>query len=204
MAKRSKKVKQEVANILEVFAEATPQELAEGVAWYPCAFREAQGMARRHDLAVETAVGVVAALSPRNKWDRNLLDAENLLSALAKGENPESVRVCTFAQNKAKAIKIAKEGLSDPAEIRKVLSGPKLQEFFSCILGDSKESCIDGHAFAVWSGKRIVLADVGTISKTARIEIKSDYAKAGEILGFPASVIQAVTWVAWRRMHGIV
>jgi len=197
-------VKAEVANILEVFGQATTQEVAEGVAWYRVAKREAASLAKENGVALATAAGVIAALSPRNKWDRNLTDAASMLKAKALGLNLDELKVCTFGIGKGKAVRILQEGLSDEKEIASCLSGPKLKEFFSCIMGDEDESCIDGHAFSIWKGVRISLDKTPSIGVRVRREIKADYAKAGRILGLPASAVQAVTWVAFRRIHGIV
>jgi hypothetical protein len=196
-------VKAEVANILEVFSQATPQEVAEGVAWYVVAKREAASLATTYGVALETSVGVIAGLSPQNKWARNLVDAKNFLAAHAQGKDLAHVKVCTYPIGKGKAIRILKEGLTDEKEITYVLSGPKMTEFFACIMGDEEECCIDGHAFSIWKGERVVLSKTPTIGVKLRREIKADYAKAGRILGLPASAVQAVTWVTFRRIHRI-
>ena len=84
-----------------------------------------------------------------------------------------------------------------------ILSGPKLQEFYSCIVGINDEVCIDGHAYSVWAGDRITLADIPKIGKKLRQEIKADYREAALQAGISAAKMQAVTWCAWRRIHGV-
>ncbi|MGA1476619.1 MAG: DUF7178 family protein, partial [Prochlorothrix sp.] len=83
------------------------------------------------------------------------------------------------------------------------LSGPKLQEFYSCIAGINDEVCIDGHAYSIWAGDRITLADVPSIGKKLRKEIKADYREAALQAGISPSEMQAITWCAWRRIHGV-
>jgi hypothetical protein len=113
------------------------------------------------------------------------------------------VKVCTFNRGKTKAIKILdldQDPFTDA--IMDVLSGPKLREFASCIL-KFDEVTVDGHAFCIWSGARTGLKDVPAIGVKLRAEIKSDYRKAAAKLGLSPSECQAVTWCAWRRIHGV-
>ena len=193
-----------VNRIKAVYDLATPHEIAVGRAWYPQAYETARIMASDYGLCVQTVVGVIAALSPRNKWERNLLDAENLIEAYCVDRAAAAeVKVCTFGKNKVKAIKILdldQDPFTDA--ILDVLSGPKLREFASCIL-KLDEVTVDGHAFCVWNGARTGLKDVPAIGVRMRAEIKSDYRKAAAKLGLSPSECQAVTWCAWRRIHGV-
>ena len=182
---------------------ATAAETAGGQSWYQQANQIAVTLADRYEITEEQACGVIAALSPRNKWDRNVIDAENLIAAWVAGgtEACEDVKVCTFGANKAKAIRCLDEGFAD-GSIFMILSGPKLKEFYSCIRGID-DVCIDGHAYSIWFGDRVKLADVPSIGKKLREEIKKDYlavAKKNNLKGFE---VQAITWVAHRRIHGV-
>ena len=183
---------------------ATPQEYVEGGRWYSDANRIAVTIAGRYDQPLEVVVGVIAALSPRNRWERNLQDAENLIAAYAAAgaEGCATVKVCTFGGNKAKAIRILEAGCITDADVIKILSGPKLTEFYSCIVGIS-DVCIDGHAYAIWFGERVTLANVPSIGVKLRREIKRDYKQAAEILEVSPAECQAVTWCAWRRLFGV-
>ena len=49
---------------------------------------------------------MVSALSPRNKWERNLHDTRQVLDALRHNIHPEKIKVCTFNSNKYKAFAI--------------------------------------------------------------------------------------------------
>jgi hypothetical protein len=187
-----------------VYDLATPHEITVGRAWYPQAYETARIMASEYGICVQTVVGVIAALSPRNKWERNLLDAENLIEAYCVDRDAAAaVKVCTFGKGKAKAIQILdldQDPFTDA--IMDVLSGPKLREFASCIL-KLDDVTVDGHAFCVWNGARTGLKAVPAIGVKLRAEIKSDYRKAAAKLGLSPSECQAVTWCAWRRIHGV-
>lgn len=192
-------------NVLGVYHLASAGDRAGGSAWYNDAYSVCDTIAAAYGAHVNTVAGVVAALSPRNRWSRNIADAENLVKLYAAGgeDAAANYKVCTFASGKKKALQILADGITNPDAIRAILNGPKLQEFFTCIVDDRPDVCIDGHAYAIWVGERITLADVPPISKKLRETIKADYIEAADILGVSPSTLQAITWVTWRRLHGL-
>lgn len=192
------------ANIKAIYQLATLTEQEQGRDWYPAAQRVALRLADRYSVTVEQAIGVIAALSPRNRWERNVIDADRLISAYVFDgpEAAESVKVCTFTSNKAKALRILAAESADFDRVLEILSGPKLREFASCI-ANRDDVCIDGHAFCIWQGERSTLADVPSIGVKLRRQIKADYQAAADELGLTAAALQAITWVAWRRIHGV-
>ena len=192
-------------NILGVYHLATAGDRASGSAWYNAAFRVCDMIGANYGVDVNTVAGVVAALSPRNRWSRNIADAENMVKLYVAGgaDAAAGCKVCTFASGKKKALQILAENITNPDEIRAILNGPKLVEFFTCIADDRPDVCIDGHAYSIWVGERITLADVPPISKKLRETIKADYMAAADILGVSPSTLQAITWVTWRRLHGL-
>jgi hypothetical protein len=183
---------------------ATAAEVAHGKAWYSTANDTAAQLSLRYHISPVTACGVIAALSPRNKWSRNVIDAENVIAAFVAGgeEAAAEVKCCTFGANKAKALAILANDLIDDDAILAVLSGPKLSEFFNCIRGIT-DVCIDGHAYSIWFGDRITLAKVPSIGKKIRQVIKKDYLAVAEANGLKGYEVQAITWVAHRRIHGV-
>ena len=193
-----------VRNIKAIYELASAAEIADGMAWYGTAKSIAVLLADQYDIPAAQAIGVLAALSPRNKWTRNVVDAESLISAYvaAGSEQARLTKVCTFGANKEKGIKILESGLETLPTALDILSGPKLREFASSIAG-LDDVCIDGHAWCIWQGSRVTLADVPKITTKAREQIKKDYRKAAADLGLKASEMQSICWVTWRRIHGI-
>lgn len=193
-----------IDNILAIHQLATAAERIEGANWYQIAGQIALLLANRYRISTFKTIGVIAALSPRNKWSRNVIDAENLIATyIADPESAATVKVCTFGANKAKAIKIL--GLSRAAtleDVLAILSGPKLREFYQCILG-LDDVCIDGHAYCIWTGGRTSLKDVPAIGVKLRRQIKADYRAAAATIGLAPSTLQAITWCAWRRIHEV-
>lgn len=193
-----------VDNIKAVYQLATLTEQQDGITWYPAAKAIAVKLAERYSIPASQAVGVIAALSPRNRWERNVQDADSLIAAFQAGgaEQARLTKVCTFGANKAKAIRILESGAETLPTVLEILSGPKLREFASCIAGQP-DVCIDGHAFCIWAANRTGLKDVPAIGVKLRREIKADYATAADELGITPSACQAITWCAWRRIHGV-
>lgn len=193
-----------INNIKAIYQLATVQEQTEGNLWYHIARAIACRLALKHDITEAQAIGVIAALSPRNKWERNVQDADSLITAFKGGGAAQAqlTKVCTFGANKTKAIKILESGLSRINSVLTILSGPKLREFAACIYGQD-DVCIDGHAYCIWNGGRTSLADVPAIGVKLRKQIKADYIKAAADLGLTPAACQAITWVAWRRIHGV-
>ncbi len=193
-----------IRNIKAIHELASAAEIADGMAWYGVANCIAKTIADQYGIHPAEAAGVLAALSPRNKWSRNVVDAEALVAAYVAGGATQAglTKCCTFGANKAKAVRILEAGVLTDADVLAILSGPKLSEFYSCIRGID-DCCIDGHAWCIWQGSRVTLADVPRISAKLRKEIKADYAQAAADLGLKASELQAITWVTWRRIHGV-
>ena len=193
-----------IQNIKAIHALASAGEIADGKAWYGVAKSVAIVLAEQYGVTAAQAVGVLAALSPRNKWSRNIIDAEQLIAAYvaAGSDQARLTKVCTFGANKEKAIKILESNAETIPTVLDILSGPKLREFASCIAG-LDDVCIDGHAWCIWQGSRVTLADVPSIGVKLRREIKADYAQAAADLGLRPFELQAITWVTWRRIHGV-
>ena len=185
-----------------------PSLHSEGISWYYVAQELAGEIARRNRVSIECAVGVIAVLSPNNKWRRNLVDAENCLKTVAAGGWDSDFKASTYGQNKLKAWWIASGKLP-----KDILGGNKVKSFYANILNpsDPHTVTVDGHAVAVALGARIPLEKSPSLTdkqyeavadayRTAASEINTD-ALAGELL--LASQVQAVCWVYYRFLHNI-
>lgn len=192
-----------VNNILAVYEQATAAERNHGVFWYADAKAASQDIADKYELPLAVVVGVIAALSPTNRWERNLVDADSLCAAYVSGGYEEDVAVCTYKTMRAKAWKILQGGPElDAQTIANILNGPKITDFFWCILGH--DACvIDGHAWCIANADRRTMQEVPNIGKKLRRELQDAYAVAGQAVGMTAFEMQAATWVAWKRIHNV-
>lgn len=191
-----------VHNILQVFVQATPDEIDQGRQWYTDALKSAQAIADKHELPLHIVVGVVAALSPTNKWKRNLVDADNMCEVFVSGGYVEDCAPCTYKKMRDKAWSILEEMPSDAVVVANILKGPKITDFFWCILGH--DTCvIDGHAWCIANADRRTMQEVPSIGKGLRQELQEAYSVAAHQAGLTAYEMQAITWVAWKRIHNV-
>jgi len=194
--------------IVAKFQLATSQEVQLGCDWYRSALNIAGRIASKYHIRVEVAAGVIAALSPNNRWERNIIDAEAMIKCWSAGGTDEdilAVKVCTYTKMQEKALNILKGG-----DIITVLNGPKIIEFFNCITNPLlNDVCIDGHAYSVWFGQRLTMKQVPNIGKKLRQQIKTDYVDATMFINeelnesYSPADIQAITWVTHKRIYGV-
>ena len=190
-------------NIMRLYQQATPEDHAAGLAWYMKANAACERISKREGLPVYIVAGVVAALSPNNRWERNLVDAENLIHAYVIGAPEDSVNPCTYKAMRAKAWRILEELPEDASGVATILNGQKIKSFFSNIMG-LDDLTIDGHARNIYYNERINLTDNRTnIGVKEYRFLQDEYRKAAKKLGVAAHVLQAVTWTTWRRIHAI-
>lgn len=179
--------------VLSVYRSATPDQLADGLAWYDVAHAEAVAL---DPTKVHRAAGVIAALSPRVRWGRNL--------ALAKDAYKHGTASGTMGRSCLAANAILAG--ADPSE---VLTGPKVRAFYQLIADpDHKQAvCVDRHAIDVAVGLRLDEADRSAwyqLNRGGLYETFADcYRRAADILGVLPGKVQAVTWVTWRDQVGI-
>lgn len=196
-----------VDNILAVYRQATPNEKRDGVVWYAEALASCMNISNDTSVPLHIVVGVCAALSPNNKWDRNVQNARDLIVAFINGDYIDSVKVSTYHAMKRKAWGIL-EDMPDHDGVIALLNGQKIVSFYRNIMGD--DTCtIDGHARNIYYGERVGLTnDKSNVGKREYAEIQSAYVKAGKKVrlngrSLKAFEMQAITWVAWRRIHNI-
>ena len=205
-----------VRNIIACRRRAKPQDVAHGIAWYAEAYEECRTIADEYSLPVYIVVGVVAALSPNNRWSINITNARDLIDAFVNGRDMDSVSVCTYSAMKRKAwsiledrpVRLVEHDTVIVDETKERLNGRKIVCFYENIMGE--DTCtIDGHARNIAYNERVNLTDNKTnigVKEYANLqEAYRQAAKRCTVNGrkFKAYELQAVTWVTWRKQHGI-
>jgi len=198
-------------NISGMLQLASQADILSGLDWYKRAHKLGVRLIHAYDgLTLGQAVGVIAALSPNNKWTRNCVDAEAMIKAWHMGTDPMGVKVCTFNPNKAKAAAILALTADDleTDTIAEILNGRKVVAFYRSIMGDPDAVCVDGHAYAVWIGERIPTTQTPSIG----VKLYADIARAYQLVAkrsyelcgttLTPTQVQAVTWVTYRRLLG--
>jgi len=194
---------QHVRNILKVYRRATPEDIANGLEWYDRAKRYASIISNLSGVNLNTVVGVMAALSPNNRWERNVKDTERMVWAWVKGEDLSDFKVSCYNTMKQKAWSILEDDLTDDDDILTRLNGQKIRSFYSNIRGLT-EVTIDGHAYNIALGIRQGLtSDKTNMGKKLYREMQEAYVKAAKRVGVKPHELQAITWTTWKREWGI-
>ena len=201
-------VTRHIAGMLQLASQA---DILAGLDWYKRAHNLGVRLIHAYDgLTLGQAVGVIAALSPNNKWTRNCIDAEAMIKVWHMGADPMGVKVCTFNPNKAKAATILALTADDleTDTIAEILNGRKVVAFYRSIMGDPDAVCVDGHAYAVWIGERIPTSQTPSIG----VKLYADIARAYQLVAkrsyelcgttLTPTQVQAVTWTTYRRLLG--
>ena len=196
-----------VQNIIATYQMATTEEIKDGVTWYRKAYLDCRKIAFKHVVSTHLVVGVVSALSPNNKWERNIVNADELIGAYINGDGIDSIKVSTYHKMKEKAWHILGQ-MPRKDDVTFILNGQKITSFYQNIMG--YDTCtVDGHARNIYYAERESLTDPKTnIGKKEYAMIQQAYVEAGSLLkvngqALKAYEVQAITWVTWRRIHGI-
>ena len=78
-------------NIIAIYKLANPSEIKHGLTWYVNATKDCKEIAIKYDLPIHIVIGVVSALSPNNKWERNIVNADDLCKAFIDGQDMDSI-----------------------------------------------------------------------------------------------------------------
>lgn len=218
-------------NITATFRLATDGDRAIGHGWYARARDLAESLANEHlirsqgdhgdeiefENEIARAAGVIAALSPRLAWRKNVEYAELAYMVYRQamdhplmprtGEVPEAFfagSIPTLNANARKAFRILSG--QDPED---VLGGPKVRAFYFTIVNpsDPRAVVVDRHAIDITFGqvlndqaRGLALGRKGaydTVAELYRRAARIISAELGE-MWTPAQV-QATTWTYWRR-----
>jgi hypothetical protein len=191
-----------VHNIMACYRAADDLQVAEGLLWYEEAQKAAHIIAAKYDVPVYIVVAVIAALSPNNKWSRNVANAAALIAAFIRGDGIDAVKVSTYNKMKQKAWDIL-AARPDYEGAKRMLKGQKITSFFMDIMGEFNVT-IDGHARNIAYDEKVGLTDDRTnIGVREYRGLQAAYEEAAQRLGLMPYQIQAITWRVWRDRWGI-
>jgi hypothetical protein len=176
-----------VAHILDHWHRASPEVRAQGAAWYPAAGYLVGQMADAYGLPAPTVAAVVAHLSPRTSWQRNVKGAREIL---AGGTAP----YCMVANRKNAGRALA---APDPLATFSPRA-PKARSFARNILGDETMVTVDVWAARIAVGRRNA-ADTRLRRQGAYEAIAHAYRIAARRVGVSPAVMQATTWIVARN-----
>lgn len=182
-------------NILELYEYATEDEIDAGLSWYQRANRFAAALATTYRVTLDTAAGVIAALSPGCSWEKNMIDATRLL------ENGDRATVSTYGKMKRKALRILYNGDKSSSDY---LGDAKIQCFYQNIVAPDRPGrvTVDRHAVraAVDYGMTYDEAIYYCNTPAKYDVIESAYKMAADELGILPQELQAIVWLVYRRL----
>ena len=195
-------------HILATFFAANAIETVEGNEWYPTAYKYCEAIANDTGLSVAKVAAVCAALSPNNKWEKNVADTEALCVAYVtlNKDAAQLVKVSTYNTNKQKALDILEADDNEETHLV-ILNGQKVKAFYLSIMGNPDAVCVDGHAYYIWVGKHVATTKTPSIGVAMHKRIVASYVRAKDSINkslgttYTAAQIQAITWVTHKRIH---
>ena len=177
-----------VKRILDTYAIADDSIRTAGNNWYREAGDHCDTLSTNHGISRETAAAVIAHLSPRTSWARNVAGAYALC---ASGTAPHCMEA-----NVTRAL--CALGSSDPLA---TLNGPKTAAFARNILGDYSVVTVDVWALriALPAGTEKATMEKGIGRKGVYSAIARAYTIAANRAGIEPAVMQAITWIVVRN-----
>lgn len=169
-----------VRRIVRTFERATASDIEAGARWYDEAGDLAVDLAAHHGHTVEQTASVIAALSPRTTWSRNVAGAALLVEH-------DEILPGLIGRN----VETARKALVDGFD---ALSGPKTSRFARNIAGDRESVTVD-----VWAA-RVVGVDEDLLSRKGAYDaIEHAYRLAARRVGVDPATMQATTWIVARN-----
>ena len=190
-----KELKKLRANLRTWFKRASKDEVSQGLVWYKEAMEFSRMLADEYNVHGEVAAGVISALSPNNKWERNKYDAIQVFNAVRQGKSMDEVKVCTYNANKAKAFAIAKGD-------RKILKSSPKTYAFARNVGENDHNFVTidkWHLRACQTtSKKSKTCKEACTSKQYSI-IQEETIKIANEVGVKPHEFQAIVWVTIRN-----
>lgn len=177
-------------------ANLEPDLFLQSTLWYDKARLFASTVADRYGVSKAVVCGVIAALSPKNKWEQNKVDAENIIKFFTRGG--EMPKVSAFNKNKDKALRILRTCCTID-DVSKVLNSPKTSSFARNIFGDSEAVTVD-----LWALRGSLMLPANTIVSCGSVKayrtIEKAYQDVAHSLGMTPSSLQSTLWVVLKGL----
>lgn len=171
-----------IVRILRTFDKANVSTVEQGARWYDEAGQLAASLATR-EVPLENVASVIAALSPRTSWARNVAGAAALLKS-----GPQAARDLGCIGRNVETARLAKrEGYA-------ALNGPKTSRFARNIAGEREPVTVD-----VWACRVANLNEDLLTRKGAYDMVEAAYQAAARRRGVDPATMQATTWIVARN-----
>lgn len=180
-------------NILSVYHQATDSERIAGAEWYPKAHRIVLEWSDTYGRSIANVACIVAAISPQVEWTRNLIIADDVLQG-----NPPSIGgvIQRFVRI---AERIRNDNASNLDGYFKI--GCKVRSFAANLAGNFDLVTVDTHGSQIAAGSALSNLRVDTWKKYE--PVASAYVDAAKAVSVAPAELQAITWLAWKRIYPV-
>lgn len=183
-------------NVESVWRRCTPADIESGSRWYGGAEIIVQGIAAASGDTNETVAAVVAQLSPRTTWDRNVMGAWTLCLTGAQASG-------IMTANYGRAVSTLDAGRAGQDPIA-TIKGPKTNSFARNILGDRTAVTVDAWACRIALDPDWRRGDSGDVERMlgragTYDAVANAYRVVAARLGIDATTLQASTWIRARN-----
>lgn len=180
--------------IMATFNQATPDQIEQGAGWYANGNAIVTDIADQGAITVERAAIIVAHLSPRTTWKRNVAGARQLVT--------ERIADHCMSANVKRAL--AALDADDPWSTFSATSH-KIRRFAHNLMGHTDVVTVDVWAMRIatgrgWGKDWRTGDNVETLLGRAGVyeAIERAYLNAGKRLGYNAVTVQATSWIIAR------
>lgn len=186
-------------NIVHVLNQANETDFIEGEKWYRDARLFCYEISRKYDVSFRKVCAILAALSPRNKWQRNKADCESLVKYLKQGG--KMPQCATYSAMVNKAIKLYHSKVDSTFTMLTILNGQKIKAFFLNIY-DFNSDCVtvDSWIQLISLGEYLAVDKRPSLSKNDYRLIEESIKEIASTKGVKPPVMQAVLWISFKRM----
>lgn len=168
--------------LLAIHETAAPAVIEAGRLWYPGAENVIADLSREYQLGRPRVAAIVAVLSPRQRWRKNIEGARAVLEG-------EPQRAPGFDGNRAKASALL---AGEPLEL--IIGGDKVTSFWANLIGSHTAVTVD-----IWAQRAALGYDHPHQPKNDRYRrLVAIYRAAAECVGETPREFQSVIWQAIR------
>lgn len=190
---RAARIAEYIKNVSDILENAEQSELFEQAwihadRWYKDAHNYAVELSDYSGLTIEQTAGIIAACSIQTRWDKNLIDAGNIVNHLP-------IYGLGIRQDKSIAIRdLNGDEAASKVAILGILNGPKITSFFLNILDPENSTAV---TIDTWMRKALKIEQKsvkGTRYEDAVIAVQT----VASQYGMTPLKLQALIWVLVR------
>lgn len=175
-------------HVEHAMSNATAEQVAEGARWYADAREVACTVAARLGCSVEAGAGIIAALSPRKPWARNITEALDYAEGREVKTMAQQLEACDRVLAADRAGMDPLEHVTVPGSV-----ALKTESFARNIAGDPDAVTVD-----VWMVRAAGITDRDQPTVVQYREITEAVRRIAHDRGLTPAAVQAIAWIGAR------